>query len=158
MAQDKPTLCWKCEKACGGCSWSADFDPVKGWTAKRTIIKGDTNENCHRDIESYIVFKCPLFKDDSEKYKPKNGIALQIPQNRKRFGGTKSQLRKKIESLPHDELERLIQTTVNFKEIARMAFIEKMTSTEISNALHLNKDNIKKRICNMVHQIAEANA
>lgn len=30
----KEQLCWHCEKATGGCSWSKSFTPVEGWTAK----------------------------------------------------------------------------------------------------------------------------
>ena len=31
-------LCFLCDKACGGCSWSRDFTPVAGWTATPTRI------------------------------------------------------------------------------------------------------------------------
>lgn len=52
------TLCWFCEKAAGGCSWSRKFKPVDGWDAKKTEIMswfGGTQE-------SYLVFSCPQFE------------------------------------------------------------------------------------------------
>ena len=47
------TLCWGCAKACGGgCSWSKDFVPVKGWDAKETR-------------KGYLVTSCPQFEADT---------------------------------------------------------------------------------------------
>lgn len=53
----KGTLCWKCNNTCGGCSWSKSFKPVKGWTAKKTMVKDSVEL-----IESYIVIDCPKFE------------------------------------------------------------------------------------------------
>lgn len=57
----KESLCWTCERACGGrgCSWAAHADPVDGWTAVETQIV--SNENCE---ESYLVLECPLYMID----------------------------------------------------------------------------------------------
>jgi len=44
----KSTLCWDCGNACGGCSWSQELKPVKGWNAKKS---GD----------SFTVKQCPKF-------------------------------------------------------------------------------------------------
>ena len=59
---NKPqTLCWDCENACGGCSWSRPgmaAEPVKGWTATRNDIKNGSK------AESYIVHACPEFVPD----------------------------------------------------------------------------------------------
>lgn len=41
--QTRPTLCWSCARACGGCSWTERdpvthairFEPVKGWEAEK---------------------------------------------------------------------------------------------------------------------------
>ena len=55
------TLCWNCEKATGGCSWSRDFTPVEGWKAKPTKIKEDGGKTI---IDSFIVKKCPEFVAD----------------------------------------------------------------------------------------------
>lgn len=63
--QSKPTLCWKCSKACGGCSWSdGTFTPVEGWTATETTIRGDRGIWRDRIIQSYIVEECPEYEED----------------------------------------------------------------------------------------------
>lgn len=54
------TLCWKCKKATGFCSWSDNFTPVDGWTAIPTLIK-----NAHSNyMKSYKVIECPEFERD----------------------------------------------------------------------------------------------
>ena len=55
------TLCWQCQNATGGCSWSQDFTPVEGWDAKRTRIR---LEKGAKYTESFIVKKCPKFRPD----------------------------------------------------------------------------------------------
>lgn len=42
-------LCWYCENACGGCSWSESFIPVEGWEAIKTG-------------ESYHITFCPQYQ------------------------------------------------------------------------------------------------
>ena len=56
------TLCWKCNKACGDCSWSEHKNntPVPGWTAIPTKVKLNNNELG----DSYIVIACPEFEED----------------------------------------------------------------------------------------------
>lgn len=61
MTRGKPTLCWDCAKATGGCSWCDEFKPVKGWTAKKTEIKVQSGNN----LKSYVVIDCPLFERDA---------------------------------------------------------------------------------------------
>lgn len=154
MAQDKATLCWRCANACGGCSWSADFYPVKGWTARPTIIKADASETWHHDVKSYIVIKCPLFKDDEYQYKPNDRIGP--PPKSHRGDSHKSMARRSLEALPHEELERLIQKMPYNHDIARMAFIEKHTAPQIAYYLHRCEDTIRKLICEMVWTLTEA--
>lgn len=48
MKEPKETICWRCDNATGGCSWSAAFVMVKG---AKTIH----NKNGEK------VIKCPLF-------------------------------------------------------------------------------------------------
>ena len=59
------TLCWDCDNATGGCSWSEHMNhtPVKGWYAVRNDIK--TKEGTH--TESYIVISCPEFVRDARE-------------------------------------------------------------------------------------------
>ena len=55
----KYSLCWTCRNACGGCSWSRDFQPVKGWEAVPTYhISNGEHAN------SFHVYKCPLYKEE----------------------------------------------------------------------------------------------
>ncbi len=57
------SLCWQCSRATGFCPWSRDFEPVQGWEAVPTLIKGD-RKGRNPDIPSYDVKKCPLFIQD----------------------------------------------------------------------------------------------
>lgn len=52
----KPTLCWDCANCTGGCSWSTEFIPVKGWVATPTHSQY---------FDSFIVESCPLFDRDA---------------------------------------------------------------------------------------------
>lgn len=64
------TKCWSCRNAVPsiykeqGCSWSRDFIPVKGWTAKKTII--NIHGSIRRENESYFVRSCPEYISDRE--------------------------------------------------------------------------------------------
>lgn len=59
------TLCWHCQNACGGCSWSKNLTPVEGWKAEKIKLKVDKgNYN-----DSYIVNECPKFKPDAKRKK-----------------------------------------------------------------------------------------
>ena len=49
-------LCWRCKKACGGCSWSGNKTPIKNWDAEPHIVKDEEG-----DIRSYKIKKCPEF-------------------------------------------------------------------------------------------------
>lgn len=75
----KETLCWTCENACGGCSWSKKFEPVEGWKAKKTKINfrrdythlrrdGKRTVRKHAIVtESFLVLRCPMYKAEDEK-------------------------------------------------------------------------------------------
>lgn len=68
IVRNKPqTLCWRCAKACGKCSWSdRSFTPVEGWVAEPTKLHGDGGV-----IDSFRVIECPLFEDDTQQYNRK---------------------------------------------------------------------------------------
>ena len=56
------TLCWHCQNACGGCSWSRSFTPVNGWKVKESALQAyDTG----RIVKSYHVISCPEFLADA---------------------------------------------------------------------------------------------
>lgn len=58
------TICWNCDKCGGGCSWSHDLTPVKGWEVDEdyTLFHG-------KKEDSYIVKECPLFEKRNSKIK-----------------------------------------------------------------------------------------
>lgn len=58
------TLCWKCEKACGRCSWSDRFEPVDGWSAVPTkiLVSSREKENSRKYTDSFDVYYCPEFE------------------------------------------------------------------------------------------------
>lgn len=53
----RANICFDCQRACGGCSWSQDFTPVPGWTAKPVKLKQSPGE----PIDTYHITGCPLF-------------------------------------------------------------------------------------------------
>ena len=76
MEPKKDTLCWDCQRACGGCSWSQSFTPVDGWEAQPTKIK------CGRRgfISSYLVTACPLFIPDKAELTVADKAGLTIAE------------------------------------------------------------------------------
>ena len=67
MNVNKPqTLCWRCRKACGQCSWSDHWmhEPVQGWDAERNDIRA----NGGALTESYVVYRCPEFQPDGPRW------------------------------------------------------------------------------------------
>lgn len=53
-------LCWTCQRATGGCSWSDNLQPVEGWTAKPSIIR----DSGMVEIPTYSISDCPLYVQD----------------------------------------------------------------------------------------------
>ena len=69
-------ICFDCQNACGGCSWTEidpatkrpRFEPVPGWTAKPVLlIIGRDKGNKERIAETYHVTKCPQFIPDEPR-------------------------------------------------------------------------------------------
>lgn len=151
----KQTLCWRCQNACGDCSWSdGSFTPVKGWKARRTIIR--TNET-GEVIFSYLVLDCPMFNDDTKRYKPSACIAP--PERTVHHNPTnKSAARLALEALPRTELVFRISKLEKDANIAYMAFVEKKTAEEISFETGRSHDTLRKRIAVLLRQLSEATA
>ena len=56
------SLCFDCQNACCGCSWSRSFVPVPGWMAVPTVaVSGQGMRK-----RSYRVIACPEFVPDGE--------------------------------------------------------------------------------------------
>lgn len=60
------TICWTCQNALGGCSWSKTFKPVEGWKAERKDIKNRTGKMTTY-TESYKVISCPEYIEDEPR-------------------------------------------------------------------------------------------
>lgn len=69
-------LCFRCQKACGGCSWSEldpvtrkpRFEPVPGWTAKKILLNVGRSRKKRHIIETYHITACPEFVPDEERH------------------------------------------------------------------------------------------
>lgn len=64
----KETLCWSCDNACGGCEWSCEAKPVPEWDAKATkrrAVHGRIGNKPKYVIEeSFDVKSCPKYVPD----------------------------------------------------------------------------------------------
>ena len=68
MQYKRETLCWSCQRAVKGCSWSKSFVPIKGWVAEPNILKPVSNKYCEKKIiKSYCVISCPLYLKDEPR-------------------------------------------------------------------------------------------
>lgn len=57
-------LCWTCTKACGRCSWSSEFKPVKGWVAKKLPFQ---LHGTSYGGETYDIQSCPEYQREPER-------------------------------------------------------------------------------------------
>lgn len=158
--QSKPTLCWKCAHACGGCSWSDSLTPVEGWIAKPSTIKVIRGGE-HRVIEAdtFLIIKCPEFVDDTDQYNKRprwsgkndyepNPIARMI-SNREfaEVSMRKCNARKEIEALPEDELRRRIERLSGVeKDVAMLVFVGKLRGVDAARILHYNEGHMTSDI------------
>lgn len=65
-------ICFDCQKACGGFSWSFDFTPVPGWTAKKKMQKINYGHGKVEWKETYHITACQEFAPDDD-HKPSFG-------------------------------------------------------------------------------------
>lgn len=158
----KMTLCWRCAHACGNCDWSAEGTPVKGWKAKRTIVRNmDGSGKC---IGSFQVIECPQFEDDTDRYNQRlepsvndrwhpNPVARDVMSRKIQYPEVvihtnKSDARKRIEALPTSELYNLIETRLSGveKEIAKLTLIGKMRACDVAEVVYYAEDYVKKML------------
>ena len=78
-------ICFDCQNACGGCSWTEintdtghpRFEPVPGWTAKQVILNCGTFKGGGKVlVETYHITKCPQFVKD----RPRNGSGKMLTE------------------------------------------------------------------------------
>lgn len=70
----RTNICFDCQRACGGCSWSAChpvtgkplFLPVPGWTAEPSKLYSASNTRKY-ETWTYHITACPLFFRDVER-------------------------------------------------------------------------------------------
>lgn len=73
--QGNTNICFDCQKACGGCSWSAidpvtlkpKFEPVPGWTAKKVTLKTGHSHCKDWYVKTYHITDCPEFVPDVKR-------------------------------------------------------------------------------------------
>lgn len=67
--REAETLCWRCRRAVGRCSWSAGgFEPVEGWLALPTrMVESDLEQRRVIVTSSYLVIDCPQYLPDKEE-------------------------------------------------------------------------------------------
>ena len=93
-------ICIDCQNATGGCSWSMDFEPVKGWTAEKRNYK-------YHDlvVDTYYVTQCPLFVHDEENMKkiPMKEVCklISLPYN-KRFLVSKKFIKSELDKVGYN--------------------------------------------------------
>ena len=72
----KSNICFDCQKACGGCSWTEvdektgrqRFEPVPGWTARPVLLNLGMGWNGERNMaETYHITACPEFLPDEQR-------------------------------------------------------------------------------------------
>lgn len=141
------TLCWACGNACGGCEWSALGKPVKGWTAKKTLIR---NMDCAAHVRyehSYKVIACPKFVNDVEQYSPDTNVPnyRQEPTPTPHPITNKSPARKRLEELPEEELYKRIETRLEGtqKEVAKLVLIGKLRVAEVERILFYGEGSLR---------------
>lgn len=77
-------ICFDCQNACGGCSWTEinpdtkrpRFEPVPGWTAKQVLLNIGRSPAGIVVVETYHVTKCPQFIPDV----PRKGDTRQLSE------------------------------------------------------------------------------
>lgn len=65
-------LCWSCQNACGGCSWTElnhdtkkpRFEPVPGWNAKPIRKNFGSRKSGPVIMVTYAIKECPLYIPD----------------------------------------------------------------------------------------------
>lgn len=82
-------ICFDCDRACGGCSWSAldpvtgkpQFKPVPGWTATPVVLN-ESHNGYEYKYATYQITACPQFKPTPERNVPPDYISAE-PENPK---------------------------------------------------------------------------
>lgn len=68
-------ICFSCERAVGGCPWSAidketgkvKFEPVPGWTAKKVKLRLGVSKSKIEYVDTYHITACPLYEPSRKR-------------------------------------------------------------------------------------------
>ena len=79
--EKKANICFDCQKACGGCSWTEidprtdkpRFEPVPGWTAIKTSVLMSAHRK-KRYENTYQITACPEFVHDENRASAKGEL------------------------------------------------------------------------------------
>ena len=74
-------LCWSCQNACGGCSWTElnhdtkkpRFEPVPGWIANPIRKNFGSHKSGPVIMDTYAIKACPLYVPDDTSRIQRNG-------------------------------------------------------------------------------------
>lgn len=73
--------CWTCLRYCGGCPWSARFEPVPGWEAK-PVKRRAMPHSAKEYVDTYDIKFCPMYVNDGSREPEERGRKQAINKNR----------------------------------------------------------------------------
>ena len=153
--------CWTCKKYAGGCSWSARYEPVPGWTATPTR-KAASKKSASSCIESYDITYCPEYEKDREfepvkreykydikKFKVLVQEGLSDQQIQRRMGGMPIRMVKHYRNIVRPKKPKkeglLKRTLPEHKEQQRMMLYQRgLKDLEIAKQTGVKKSTIRK--------------
>ena len=150
----KTQLCWTCARACGGCSWSANFQPVKGWTATKTIMNVDRGAYEKRRIKTYKIRACPLYVCDTKQPEQPQAHFKRIPivKRPKHPCVMRGTQRERIWALP-DLKERIARLTGELKLAAELTFIYNYNGVDAAEVMRYSESGYKRILFRAMNEI-----
>jgi hypothetical protein len=136
---------------------------LKDGKAKETKL---TNNFMYKS--SYIVYECPMFIDDTVKYNKRlkvditgNRIVREVINRRtpeEALTTNKSDARKRLESIPETDMRRMIDENLMGidKDVAKLAFIGRLTAEQIGDVVFLSSGAIKKRMRKIINALTNS--
>ena len=82
--QFNQNICWACQNACGGCSWSQSLTPVEGWEVEE-IPYMMYHGSGYTVASTYHITKCPEFVQDEPRVNI--GLILTEEENKEFMKG-----------------------------------------------------------------------
>lgn len=130
-------LCFHCDNACGGCSWSREFKPVPGWTAEPTQLRTDGGTGT---CSSYHITFCPEFCGDAEpKERKKEDVNIALIE------ATMRELRLALRKSPYAMAKKInvSSKTLNLIESGNGNRLSYKTLMRVAYALGIGDDELE---------------